>query len=1564
MSNEPAGQGNKNYPMRVVLLEGNHIMRSVWLPAEKEGFYVFAPDENGETIPLSIVAENGEWYANLSRNGQFILQGEYCGKKVVLKNKFSIIVVIGERRFNLYSEVEYENDNVFLPYYIEPHSDITIGRLETCDIFYPNALVSREHAFLHFENNLWFIVDANSKNGVFVNGRNVKQARLHVGDIIYIMGLFIIMGVGFISINNANGRVKLTSQKVRLIANDDPDYKPYENSRKPEPPLFDRLPRKKFKVSPKEIEIEMPPMPMGANKIPLLLRMGNPILSGGRAIVTGNPFSAVSSLLMPLVTQGFTEKDRKEYEHARETKYREYLQYKSQEISQEISDEQRVLSDVYPPLSEMLNFSKDKTRLWERRKFDDDFLSLRIGCGSVPMIATKKFQPKKFELERDYLVDEMYNLAEAPAVLENAPVMISLLEDYVTSVVGSHQQKLQIINNLIIQISLTHAYDEVKIVLLADPDDAKVLDFARYLPHNWSDDRSTRFFATSISDAQQLSKHLNTAWEKLFGDKSYNSSKQLAPKDGPAYVVIALSKTLYERVEILKNVTQTEKYSGVSLITAFDSSPKECTKLISLFDNPNVIDLIHPEIADQCFVPDTVDPHAADESLRNVIGTRLKLSAGKQYSLPNMVTFLEMYGVGRVEHLNPLKRWADNNPVKSLAAPLGVGTDGKHFMLDLHEKKQGPHGLIAGGTGSGKSEFIITYILSMAVNYSPDEVAFILIDYKGGGLADAFVDPKRGIHLPHVVGTITNLDGAAIQRSLMSINSELKRRQAVFKKAKSETNEGTMDIYDYQKLYRNKRVSEPMPHLFIISDEFAELKKQEPEFMDELISTARIGRSLGVHLILATQKPTGVVNDQIWSNTKFRVCLRVAEKSDSMEMLKRPEAAEIKNTGRFYLQVGYNELFAMGQSAWCGAGYIPQDEVVVEEDNTVQFIDNMGQISHTAKPKQTDSDRKPEGKQIVSIVKYLSDLSKRENIVPRSLWCEPLPAKLEYAELAAKHQFNAGKIEALMGMVDEPATQSQFPYVIDMNTFHHMLIVGGSGSGKSSFVRTLLTSLISRYSPDVINYYILDMSGGSLSAFSKMPHCGAYLTESAEADFDRLLSLLKSMIAERKEIFAKADVTSYEAYREVGTMPMALVILDNYPNINNFSKGSDLFMNFNDYLKEASAYGIRFILTASHFNEVHSRTRQECDLRIALQQKDKYGYTDILDTKCSFTVPACSGRGVAVVNEKPLEFHTAVLDVNLNEQDRVLKLKQLISVLAKKYPSRSLVKELTMASNTEEYADFSAKFAAGRIPLGYSLRDMKPVALPLRQLQNLSLYFGNPTGVKYVFSNIIYAARRSNAAFVIVKRLSDSIFDLPAVASVFEGYGGNVSYLYSTFEGLTALNERIMGEVTARNVLRDEYCTQNGIPSTDRSRINKASKYICANSQPLFVVFESLGDVCSLEKTPEQRDIEETLQVYFEKCKGYNIYFTAGFYPEDESVCYSSDTVKAFTKPQLCLLFGGRFDKQNIINPVPSDVRRCDKREPAYDRFFMKYRDEIYPMRMPCGELHEDVVDLDDAPIV
>ena len=203
-------------------------------------------------------------------------------------------------------------------------------------------------------------------------------------------------------------------------------------------------------------------------------------------------------------------------------------------------------------------------------------------------------------------------------------------------------------------------------------------------------------------------------------------------------------------------------------------------------------------------------------------------------------------------------------------------------------------------------------------------------------------------------------------------------------------------------MYREGKVKEPISHLFIISDEFAELKDQQPDFMDQLISTARIGRSLGVHLILATQKPAGVVDDQIWSNSKFKVCLKVQDKSDSMDMIKCPDAAALKNPGRFYLQVGYNELFALGQAAWAGAQYYPTEKRKRKVDTGVDFIDNVGNIVKSLETTETQVFINSKGEELPNIVQYIVNTAKNENISIPTLWLDQIPAVIYIEQLKKK----------------------------------------------------------------------------------------------------------------------------------------------------------------------------------------------------------------------------------------------------------------------------------------------------------------------------------------------------------------------------------------------------------------------------------------------------------------------------------------------------------------------------------------------------------------------------------
>ncbi|MBQ6206522.1 MAG: type VII secretion protein EssC, partial [Oscillospiraceae bacterium] len=1129
------------------------------------------------------------------------------------------------------------SSSVFHNYQVKRPSEINIGRTDDNDIAYPTAYVSKRHATIRLDvNGAWTVQDRGNRdegsvNGVFVNGERISkknergmiESPLKVGDTVDIMCARIIIGIDFISVNVDENRIRVVkSEKLKRVSSTDLMGFPNMPSHPQESAaLFNRLPRRRTALEPSTIEIKAPPVSLNSNDIPMLLRMGGPMVMSGASVLAGHFTMMISSVLFPVLTQRYTEKQRKEYEIRRNSRYKAYLNAKSVEIQNELGMERSILCANYPELAKVLRYAETGDKLWERRKTDDDFLSLRLGSGKLPLMAPLSYPPRDFDMDEDPLLEEMYALAETRVYLEHVPVMNSFVEDFVCGVLGRRDIALSFVKGLVMQLAILHSYDEVKLVFLSSEDELDELEFVRYLPHIWNDQKDFRFLAVNAEEAYQIGEYLsNEIGEDLTKQREL---KQIL-KNRPYYVVVALDKRVFDSMEVLKDVMQADQNCGVSVLAVFDDLPKECIKIFDLRSSGDhsVVYLKQIDKEDDAFQADRFEMSEAVQSMRTISNINLRV-VSQAYSLPKSISFLEMYEVGRVENLNVLKRWNDSNSVKSLSAPVGVDTSGSLFTLDLHEKFQGPHGLVAGMTGSGKSEFIISYILSMAVNFHPDDVAFVLIDYKGGGLAGAFEDESRGIHLPHVVGTITNLDGPSIQRSLMSIQSELKRRQEIFNKAKSLYNEGTMDIYVYQKLYHAQKEYkkahpeevikedeelQPLPHLFIISDEFAELKKQESEFMDQLISAARIGRSLGVHLILATQKPSGVVDDQIWSNTKFRVCLRVQDRGDSFEMLKRPEAAELRDTGRFYLQVGYNEYFALGQSAYCGADYIPQDEVVVQKDDEIQVVDSVGRNILTRRPdsEQNEDDSK-KIKQIMAIVNHISDVAWKEHIEPRPLWTEALRKRLDLDDLIEEYRIARGhEVEAIIGQVDDPAHQKQFPLIMNLQQSRNLLIAGESGSGKTTMLQTILYYVATHYSPEDVNFYILDFSSRNLGIFKGTPHCGAFLTDEHEDKIDSLFALIREIIDERRKLFAEAEVSSFEAYREeVAPLPLILFVIDNVSQFEELENGYQCNNTLGELMRGGVGYGIKTIFTISQINDCPLRLRREAGNKIALRARDR-----------------------------------------------------------------------------------------------------------------------------------------------------------------------------------------------------------------------------------------------------------------------------------------------------------------------------------------------------------------------
>lgn len=1237
--------------MIVTTINKSHI-NSISLPDKIKGqFSLNETLRTGDARLLNIEGVNDEWIMKSTRQVKVLdaFDNPIKSTTVYPRNIYLLRKMDGEKVI-VFTEPVTEDRQTFTKYLVKNDTDLTIGRARENDICFPDKVVSSRHAVLSCRAGRWFLRDEDSTNGTFVNNVRISQVELDVGDTVFIMGLKIIVGKNIVAVNDPDGLVQISSKLKKFVnqavapSEDEDEYELTERE------YFYRSPRFKRDIETATFKIDAPPTSPISEEMPWVLVMGSSMAMGMMSLVT--LVSAITSnnitsmimggsmllgtVLLPIVTKSYEKRRRQKKEALRQKKYREYLDRITVKINEACQLQEEILNENHVTIQECEQRIRNKQRnLWERGLGQNDFLRVRVGRGEGVLDAEIQYSERKFSLDDDNLQEELYTLCEREKPLHNIPITYSIFDNYVSGVIGRRKQVLDFAKGLIIQLAALYSYDEVKFVLLYDKEEADELGFVKWLPHVWSDDNKFRYIATDADEIKEVSAY----FERVIESRSQLNDTDME-EETPYYIFFSMSKALASRAEMLKSVLAEKKNIHMSVISFCDeirSLPKECSMVVELdgvkgklFDKNDISGKI------TFFTPDiylTQNPQELSIALAN---TMLDTTA-TNFQLPGMITFMELFGVGNVEHLNVLNRWRENDPTKSLQAAVGVDTYGETFMLDLHEKFHGPHGLVAGMTGSGKSEFIITYILSLAVNYHPEEVAFILIDYKGGGMAKSFEK------LPHTAGIITNLDGAAIKRSLVSIESELKRRQAIFAEASKKIGVSNIDIYKYQKLYREGTVAEPLQHLFIISDEFAELKTQQPEFMTQLVSAARIGRSLGVHLILATQKPSGVVDDQIWSNSKFRVCLKVQERADSMDMLKRADAAELTDTGRFYLQVGYNELFELGQSAWSGAPYYPSDRVVKEKDNSVVVIDTNG---HAIKQVKINKKRSFDGnakKQLDVITEYLRGIAEDEGIKIRPLWLEPIPAvilldrtKEKYGTMAESFVLNP-----VIGEYDDPAHQRQCVLRLPLSAEGNAVVYGVAGSGKTSFLNAMIYSLITDHTPDEVNLYILDFASETLKAFSKAPHVGDVILSYEAEKVSNLFKMLQAEVEKRKKLFADygGDYASY--IRSSGkTLPSIVIAVNNFAAFTETYEGKEEAVSY--LSREGTKYGIYFVLTALGTGTVRFRLLQNFKQLFVLQLNDESDYATVVGKTDGLFPSKYKGRGL-IKRDELYEFQLASL---------------------------------------------------------------------------------------------------------------------------------------------------------------------------------------------------------------------------------------------------------------------------------------------------------------------------------
>lgn len=662
--------------------------------------------------------------------------------------------------------------------------------------------------------------------------------------------------------------------------------------------------------------------------------------------------------------------------------------------------------------------------------------------------------------------------------------------------------------------------------------------------------------------------------------------------------------------------------------------------------------------------------------------------------IPESITFFDMYGVKEPAEFHSEVRWLKNQSHKTLAVPLGVRAEDDIVYLNLHEKAHGPHGLVAGTTGSGKSEIIQSYILSLAVNFHPYEVGFLLIDYKGGGMAGLFKD------LPHLLGTITNLDGSESQRAMASIKSELARRQRIFGRY------NVNHINGYNKLYKNGEAKEPIPHLFLISDEFAELKKEQPDFMSELVSTARIGRSLGIHLILATQKPTGVVNDQIWTNSKFKLALKVQNEGDSREILKTADAAYITQAGRAYLQVGNNEIYELFQSAWSGAEFGGEGDERTK-DNRVYLVNDLGQGELlNGDLSSTGEDGGIKATQLDVTIDYLKELFENEGAEKvRKPWLpslpqilvSPLSAVAEQEEWKQVRPYDSAvnsKLVIPFGMIDIPEEQLQKEYEVDLAKEGNVVFMSSAGYGKTMFLVAAVISLALQNQVEDLNFYILDFGNSALIPLNALPHTADYILYDDIEKLGKFIKIIQDEVSHRKKLFAEKMVQNFTVYNQTVEehLKAVIIVVDNFDVIREL--GPDVEDFFTRLSRDGAGLGIFMIITATRVNGVKFAILNNFKIKIAgyfFDNSEAYS----LVGKSEYKLPEVRGRAlVKTVNVNIMQIYTMVKfedDIEYNQ-----RLKGLIQKIAAKYPNRR-AQRIPVLPEKFQYEMFS-DFADGREP--------------------------------------------------------------------------------------------------------------------------------------------------------------------------------------------------------------------------------------------------------------------------
>lgn len=1125
---------------------------------------------------------------------------------------------------------------------------------------------------------------------------------------------------------------------------------------------FNRPPRIQPDLPLDPIEIpgpqDVPPKPGGLNILAIGLPLGAVLLSvvlmssGGSGAASYIRFLPImlATYLATALTYVFGRRSYKRQLADARAAYRRALLDLENRLKDLIKQSHRVLGELYPGPGECLDrVQRRDPRLGERRPHDADFLSARLGTGAVavpfPLKRVDSSTLTKDFLEESRLAERVY---EACSSIPDAPIHTSLGTIGSLGIAGLRDEIEPLARALVSNLVTLHWPEEVKVGIVAGAGHSGVWAWLRTLPHGQISlgGKMMQLAGSGVGEVLDgLETELRQREQRLAAQSTLGIQSVRLPAILPVLVLLfaGLDPDFnHPGLSLLLREGKRLGVHGIFLTERPEDVPGECGAVLLL----NKGRFLYQETGEGGRkvegVPDRMQVEHATRLVSGLASIEWPETSDVSRP-PDLVSLLDLFDVKDLDGL-PIETWWDGQPPYGyLRAPIGRTSATSNLIFDLNDREgaHGPHGLIGGMTGSGKSEILKTILLGLAATHSPFDLNFALIDYKGGA---AFNELSQ---LPHTVGVVTDIETHAsyAERVILALTGEIEQRKRILERARMAFGFGRSHIDEYRQL----PIKRPLPRLVIVFDEFAEFKSRHPEESKRLIGIARQGRSLGVHLILATQNIEAAIDPEILQNSTFRICLRVGQPQDSIQMIGIPDAVNLTR-GRAYFRAQARQQF---QGAYCGGLHTKSE--VAEGPHGVTRIRRDGGRRKIDLPTWTDGRAQaepdpPQYTEAQAVVERIQRAARMLRIKrPPPVWPDPLPVRLYLPEILAKH-FQGGwdgaewsacrplrpqssslpEVQPLIGMFDDPARQQQVLFQIDPDRGgHNLLIFGSAGTGKSTLLRTLVSAIAHTRSPDSAQVYVLDFGGSSaLKLLEGFPHVGAVVTRFEEERVVRLIRFIQDEISRRDELLRREAADNYRDFNarrdQRERLPAIFLIIDGFGEFKRVAP-ADLVKSIGALLGGGPAVGLHVIVSANLQADVPNDLFANVSLRLTFNQADQTEYFRIVGRPSEAKIrqdieyPPPPGRGLLRGNP-PLEFQAALPSTGESEEDQATSLTQTAHAMsdAWKGPRPRSVRALPFLVTPAEVraaGEEPGTLAVGnlQVPLGLDFDTLAPLAMDL-----------------------------------------------------------------------------------------------------------------------------------------------------------------------------------------------------------------------------------------------------------